>query len=92
MGQAGSTECLRNLEIIQKICGLPLKVEKLEGPTTVLTFLGITMDTPQCTAAAGRSSVIPVGLLVLRQPNWTSVDWREIQHGTDDTKKLWKIC
>ena len=27
--------------------GVPLKVDKLEGPSTSLTFLGITLDTVQ---------------------------------------------
>ena len=48
MGKADSTECQGNLELIQRVCqflGLPLKVEKLEGPTVVLTFLGIVLDT-----------------------------------------------
>ena len=48
MGKANSTECHDNLELIQRICaflGLPLKMEKLEGPIMVLTFLGIVLDT-----------------------------------------------
>lgn len=48
MGKANSTECQNNLELILRICkflGVPLKVEKLEGPTMVLIFLGIILDT-----------------------------------------------
>jgi hypothetical protein len=48
MGDANTTECQNNLELIKRMCkflGLPLKVEKLEGPTMVLTFLGIVLDT-----------------------------------------------
>ena len=47
-GPAGSLECARSLEIIQQTCtelGVPLAVEKLEGPTTCITFLGIEVDT-----------------------------------------------
>ena len=47
-GPAGSLECAKALELIQKTCselGVPLAMEKLEGPTTCLTFLGIEVDT-----------------------------------------------
>lgn len=48
VGTPGSTACSRNLEIIREVCkslGIPLALEKVEGPTTVLDFLGITIDT-----------------------------------------------
>ena len=48
MGKKQSNECEHNLNLIKSICshlGLPLKVEKLEGPMEVLIFLGILMDT-----------------------------------------------
>ena len=51
LGQAHSSECEHNLERIVEVCkylGVPLKVQKMEGPTTTLDnvdFLGITMDT-----------------------------------------------
>ena len=48
MGRASSSECHNNLELIKSLCtflGLPLKTEKIEGPTTVLVFLGIILDT-----------------------------------------------
>ena len=38
----------RNLEEVKSTCewlGIPLAMEKVVGPTTVLTFLGITLDT-----------------------------------------------
>jgi len=43
-----STTCQRNLDIIKSVClhlGVPLAVEKVEGPSTLLTFLGIVLDT-----------------------------------------------
>jgi len=43
-----STTCQRNLDIIKSVChylGVPLAVEKVEGPSTSLTFLGIVLDT-----------------------------------------------
>ena len=48
MSKKQSNECEHNLNLIKGICshlGLPLKVEKLEGPKEVLIFLGISMDT-----------------------------------------------
>ena len=47
-GPAGSPECAKALELMQQVCrelGVPLAMEKLEGPTTCLTFLGIEVDT-----------------------------------------------
>ena len=43
-----SATCHRNLDIIKSIClqlGVPLALEKVEGPSTSLTFLGIVLDT-----------------------------------------------
>ena len=48
MGRPGSGECLRNLRILCEVCerlGLPLAIEKVEGPAVVLVFLGILLDT-----------------------------------------------
>ena len=41
-------ECRTNLEVILETCerlGGPLKADKLKGPSTILTFLCITLDT-----------------------------------------------
>ncbi len=48
MGAAGSQECKQNLELMlrtAKLLGLPIATHKVEGPTTVLEFLGIEFDT-----------------------------------------------
>ena len=50
MGRAGSAECARNLQLLvhMELCrelGVPLKWQKVEGPSTTLTFLGIVLDT-----------------------------------------------
>ena len=48
IGKPNSTECRSNLEVMLETCswlGIPLKEDKLEGPSTELTFLGITLDT-----------------------------------------------
>ena len=48
MGQADSTTCHKKLTAIQQTCqnlGIPLALEKLEGSSHYLTFLGIEIDT-----------------------------------------------
>ena len=48
MGKKGAPECSYNLELLIHLCsqlGVPLKWQKLEGPSTVLTFLGVVLDT-----------------------------------------------
>lgn len=47
MGGPQSQACQGNLNIIVQVCQLlniPLALEKVEGPTTCLEFLGITLD------------------------------------------------
>ena len=48
VGPAESDVCERNLEVLKSTCkdlGVPLKLEKVEGPATTLVFLGIQLDT-----------------------------------------------
>ncbi len=47
-GHPNSSECQHNLEVLKSECsnlGVPLAEEKIEGPVTSLTFLGIELDT-----------------------------------------------
>ena len=47
-GLPDSDECGLNLQLLLDICrmlGIPIAEEKLEGPTTLLVFLGILIDT-----------------------------------------------
>ena len=46
MGPTGLDSCQHNLNIITSVCatlGIPLASEKVEGPSTTLTFLGIIL-------------------------------------------------
>ena len=48
IGSPASPQCSNNLQITNDTCcllGLPLKHEKVEGPTTLLIFLGVLLDT-----------------------------------------------
>lgn len=47
-GPPNTTTCQDNLAIMEKICeelGIPLALDKLEGPSHSLTFLGVRLDT-----------------------------------------------
>ena len=48
MGPPASPICQNNLDTLKKTCedlGVPLAMEKVEGPATTLTFLGMEIDT-----------------------------------------------
>ena len=48
LGHPSCNQCHQTLEAIKQTCqqlGVPLAMEKVEGPSTSLTFLGITLDT-----------------------------------------------
>ena len=48
IGNPNSPECQHNLDIIIEVCkllGIPLAIEKVAGPITILDFLGILLDT-----------------------------------------------
>ena len=48
IGPLSSNICLQHLNTIKKVChtlGVPLALEKVEGPATVLPFLGILRST-----------------------------------------------
>ena len=47
MGPPGSRECEHNLQLLLQLCeklGIPIAIHKVEGPTTILIFLGIEFD------------------------------------------------
>ncbi|XP_053161001.1 uncharacterized protein LOC128349104 [Hemicordylus capensis] len=48
VGRPGTEQCSHLLAVFQKLCadlGVPLAQEKTEGPSPILTFLGIELDT-----------------------------------------------
>ena len=45
IGNPNSMECMTNLEVILETCERLRGPLKLEGPSMILTFLGITLDT-----------------------------------------------
>ena len=48
VGLPGSPECQQHLDLLLRLCdelGIPLVVDKIAGPSTSLSFLGILLDT-----------------------------------------------
>ena len=48
VGPPSSDTCQHNLDILKQLCdelGVPLALEKVEGPSTTISFLGILIDT-----------------------------------------------
>ena len=71
VGDPGSTMCGHHLEIMKSICqqaGMPTALDKEEGPTTVLHFLGMELDTNQL--------VIRLPLEKLEQLKVALAEWR----------------
>ena len=53
VGPPATNQCDKNLEEVKATCqwlGIPLAIEKVAGPATTLTFLGITLDTTKMEA------------------------------------------
>ena len=70
MGPQHSPTCANNLTVIKEICallGIPLALEKIEGPSHCLTFLGITLDTQSMQARQTATHPKPGGSLVIPQ-------------------------
>ncbi len=60
IGSPESEECQHNMAVMSECCrrlGVPLKLEKMEGPTTCLEFLGITLDTCRMEARLSEARV-----------------------------------
>jgi len=58
-GSPGSAACLNQLLILKRICaelGIPLAIDKQLGPTAIIVFLCITIDTIRRVEAARRQT------------------------------------
>ena len=63
MGSPDTSECHHNLQLLIEVCqmlGIPLAIAKVEGPTTVLEFLGILLDTTRMEARLPEDKLIRV--------------------------------
>ena len=73
---------VEQLEVALSLCrrlGLPMSVEKTEGPTTSLTFLGIELDTVKMTAKLSDKKLSELRALLDQWKNKTAATANEIQ-------------
>ena len=71
-GAPASSECQRNLHVIEapaSLLGIPLAAEKVEGPTSRLTFLGIELDTTSFTARLPNDKLVALRQLLAQWSN-----------------------
>ena len=67
LGPPASNVCQQRLDAVKQVCdmlGVPLALEKVEGPTTCLSFLGITLDTVNMEARLPEEKLQRIQLLV----------------------------
>ncbi len=67
LGPPGSQQCQTNLQIILGICellGIPLAVDKIDGPATVITFLGFLLNTIAMTISLPKEKLDRIAKLV----------------------------
>ena len=67
LGPPASNVCQQHLDAVKQVCdmlGVPLALEKVEGPTTCLSFLGITLDTVNMEARLPEEKLQRIQLLV----------------------------
>ena len=80
-GSPNSVECLANLKVLTSTCkklGLPLAVEKVEGPLTQLVFLGILIDSATMTMKLPPGKLVELKKLVLEWLNKKVATKREL--------------
>ena len=81
MGQPGTTVCQRNLFLLIEACrmlGVPLALEKVDGPATVLDFLGIVLDTERMEARLPKDKLDRIRTATQEWLNKKSATKREI--------------
>ena len=81
IGPPSSPTCQHNLEVLTQICnylGVPLAFEKVESPSTVLSFLGIVLDTTSMEARLPEDKLTRLKNEVSQWINRTDARKREI--------------
>ena len=81
IGPLSSPTCPHNLEVLTQIynyLGVPLAFEKVEGPSTVLSFLGIVLDTTSMEARLPEDKLTRLKNEVSQWINHTDARKREI--------------
>lgn len=81
LGSPDTGECQRNLEILIAVCkflGIPLAIEKVGGPSSVLDFLGILLDTIRMEARLPEAKLKKVRDLIQKWLSKRNATKREI--------------
>ena len=81
MGPPASTVCQNNVNIFLSLCaelGVPLATDKLEGPSTSLSFLGIILDTNHMEIRLPPNKLIRMQELLTTWLPWKKARKREI--------------
>ena len=81
MGPPSSPICKRNLDTIIETCdylGVPLALEKVEGPLTTLPFLGIILDTSRMEARLPDDKLLKLRKEIADWMDYTYATKREI--------------
>ena len=94
IGPGSSPTCQQNLEVLTQICnylGVPLAFEKVEGPSTVLSFLGIVLDTTSMEARLPEDKLTRLKNEVSQWINHTDARKREILSLVGSLKHATKV-
>ena len=82
VGQPHSAECQDNLNLLMELCallGLPMAADKLEGPTTCLTFLGMELDTINLQMTLPAEKLARLKIMLRKWARLLSCQKRELQ-------------
>lgn len=82
IGPPDSDMCRTNLDRILAVCkdlGVPLAIEKLEGPSQCLVFLGIEIDTVRCQLRLPAEKLIRFQVLLAEWSSRRSCQHRQLE-------------
>lgn len=82
LGPANSDACLRDLNKFLQLCdnlGVPIKAEKTELPSTILTFMGLELDSNLMEARLPQDKLVKVRGLLEQYRKCRKIELRELQ-------------
>ena len=87
LGKAGTTECAASMSQLKETCtdlGVPIALDKCEGPATCLTILGIEIDfcDPGVAPATGQTKAGETDYLALERKKVLYAERTSITHWT----------
>ena len=93
MGMAGTYQCEANLELMFTTCnslGFPIKYQKIEGPSPIISFLGIKLNTHKMEARLPQDKLEQV-LSERDSPVFNQMTVTCLQGGRTGWIFLWRI-